>query len=162
MAHLDGLAAHKLLQGIRQLARFRHTCPVDQNRDDTNVTSERSRDFDRNEVVWMVESSLPASSFTSSQRGPMTTRMTSHAATWLFRCATKSTPGRNVVDIHEEIFSPECLCQSVVQPTSRAGRIFSAIIDENRVSHGLSGFNRKVKTLTAASGQYIIYPWYTP
>ena len=34
----------------------------------------------------------PALSFTLSQSGPMTTRTTSHAATWLFRCATKSTP----------------------------------------------------------------------
>src|SRR5262249_53690575 len=34
----------------------------------------------------------PLSSFASSQLGPMTARKTRHAATWLFRSATKSTP----------------------------------------------------------------------
>jgi hypothetical protein len=40
-------------------------------------------------------------------------------------------PRRNMVDIHEESFSPETLAKSIVQPTGRGGRILSPVIDEN-------------------------------
>ena len=40
-----------------------------------------------------------------------------------------------MVDIHEEIFPPETLGKSVVQPTGHGGRIVSAVIDEDLTSH---------------------------
>ena len=43
--------------------------------------SARRRDFDRKEVVRLVESTLPASYFATSQLGLMTVRNTWHAAT---------------------------------------------------------------------------------
>ena len=52
-------------------------------------------------------------------------------------------PSRNMVDIHEEIFSPEALGKSIVQPTSGADRIVSAVIDENLTGHRLTGSIRK-------------------
>jgi len=51
-------------------------------------------------------------------------------------------PGRNVIDIHEDIILPECLSQSVVQPTSGAHRIFSAVIYENLIRHGVATIGR--------------------
>jgi hypothetical protein len=59
VAHVDGLTGERL-QGIRQLARLRHACPVDQNRDDSNVAGKRPRDFDRNEIIRIVEPSPAA------------------------------------------------------------------------------------------------------
>jgi hypothetical protein len=40
-----------------------------------------------------------------------------------------------MIDIHEEIFPPETLAKSILQPTGRAGRIVSAVIDENPSHH---------------------------
>ncbi|HET7381415.1 MAG TPA: hypothetical protein VFJ59_02355 [Pseudolabrys sp.] len=57
-------------------------------------------------------------------------------------------PRRNVVDIHEEIFPPECLGQPVVQSTGDADRIFSAVIDENRTGHGPYRVLEKLQILT--------------
>ena len=45
-------------------------------------------------------------------------------------------PGRDAVDVHEEIFLPERLREPIVQPTGCANRIFTAVIDENLISHG--------------------------
>ena len=93
VAHVDGLTTRERLQGIRKLARLRHACPIDQDRDDTECRgqapprfrSQRSRPDGRAVAARLRPSHV-------SQLGPMTTSMTSHAATWLFRCATKSTP----------------------------------------------------------------------
>jgi hypothetical protein len=58
-------------------------------------------------------------------------------------------PGRNVVDIHEELIAAEGLCEPVIQPTSHADRIISAVIDENLTSHIRSP--RKTTNHTAGS-----------
>jgi hypothetical protein len=42
--------------------------------------------------------------------------------------------GRNLI-IHEDAFTPEYLGQSIVQPTSVGGRVFSAVIDKDRIGH---------------------------
>src|SRR5262249_61145560 len=44
-------------------------------------------------------------------------------------------PRRNMVDIHEESFSPETLAESIVQPTGRGARILSAVINENHLTN---------------------------
>src|SRR5260221_6639621 len=43
----------------------------------------------------------------------------------------KVDASRDMVDIHEEIISPETLGKSIVKPTGRADRIVSAVIDKN-------------------------------
>src|SRR5262245_40080543 len=45
----------------------------------------------------------------------------------------KVDPGRNLVDIHEDAFPPEHLCQSIMQPTGSGGRVFSAVIDKDHI-----------------------------
>jgi hypothetical protein len=40
-----------------------------------------------------------------------------------------------VVDVHEKLVAAEGLYEPVVQPTSRADRIISAIVDENLSIH---------------------------
>ena len=42
--------------------------------------------------------------------------------------------GRDAVDVHEEFFLPERVSEPIVQPTGGADRIFTAVIEENRVS----------------------------
>ena len=44
-------------------------------------------------------------------------------------------PNTILIDIHEDAFSPEYLGQSIVQPTSRRGRIFSAVINKDFIGH---------------------------
>jgi len=40
-----------------------------------------------------------------------------------------------VVDVHKQVIAPERLGEPIVQPTGRADRIISAVIDENLTSH---------------------------
>jgi hypothetical protein len=44
-------------------------------------------------------------------------------------------PGRNLVNIHEDVFPPEHLGQSIMQPAGGAGRVFSAVIDKDHIGH---------------------------
>jgi hypothetical protein len=55
-------------------------------------------------------------------------------------------PRRNMVDIHEESFSPETLAKSIVHPTGRGGRILSAVIDENPSHHRRTGAPTHART----------------
>src|SRR5262249_53751136 len=61
-------------------------------------------------------------------------------------------PGRDAVDVHEEIFLPERLSEPIVQPPGGADRIFTAVIDENRVGHGLCRVSPKTPKSYRRSG----------
>ena len=45
--------------------------------------------------------------------------------------------GRNVVDIHEQVLTPEGLGEPVMQPAGRADGIIAAVIDEHLAGHAL-------------------------
>jgi hypothetical protein len=79
---------------------------------------------------------LPLSSFTPSQLGPITTRMTSHSATWPFQVRHEVGPHRNVVDIHKELGAAESVREPIMQPTGHTDGIISAVVDENLADHG--------------------------
>jgi len=79
---------------------------------------------------------LPVSSFASSQLEPMTTRTTSHRRYLAVQIRYEVNPRRDAVDIHKEIFLPERLGEPIMQPTGCANRIFTAVINENRIGHG--------------------------
>ena len=60
VAHLDGVATHEWLYGIRQLVCFWYSCPIDHNGDHTNVSCKGRRDFNRNIVFRIVEPAVAA------------------------------------------------------------------------------------------------------
>src|ERR1700687_5761693 len=52
---LKCVAARQLRQIVGQVLRFRHGCPLNQDWDHTDVTVERSNDFETDEIVWVVQ-----------------------------------------------------------------------------------------------------------
>src|SRR5262245_44149699 len=135
VAQVDGLTTHQRLQRFRQVAHLRHLRPIDQDRDHTNIASKRGRDFDGNEIVRSIEPAVTLlisdiqpvgtdNGYEDIARGNLTVEM-----------SYEVDPRRNMVDIHEEIFPPETLGQSVVEPTGHGGCIVSAVIDENPGHH---------------------------
>src|SRR5262245_10697671 len=62
-------------------------------------------------------------------------------------------PGRDAVDVHEEIFPPERLSEPIVQPPGGTDRIFTAVIDANRGGHGLCRVAPKTPKSYRTSGQ---------
>jgi hypothetical protein len=57
--------------------------------------------------------------------------------------------GSDAVHVHEKILLPERLGEPIVQPTGRADRIVSAVIDENLIGHRLPGLPEKIPNLIA-------------
>src|SRR5262245_26280893 len=135
VAQVDGLTTHQRLQRFRQVAHFRHLRPIDQDSDHTNIASKRGLDFDRNEIVWSIK---PAVTLLVSGIQPVGTDNGYEniaRGNLIVEMSYEVDPRRNMIDIHEEIFPPETLGKSIVQPTGRAGRIVSAVIDENPSHH---------------------------
>jgi len=58
-----------------------------------------------------------------------------------------------VVDVHEEIVAAECQREPIVQPTSHADGVISAVIDENLGGHGPAESPRKDPKSYRRTGQ---------
>jgi len=58
-----------------------------------------------------------------------------------------------MIDIHEEIFSPESLGESIVQPTGRARRIVAAVVDEDSHQHCRTTMQRPILDPTLSRDQ---------
>src|SRR5262249_38415941 len=96
-----------------------------------NVVGKRRNDFDRNEVVGTVDSTL--SRFVLSVQPSGTDDRQKYLALrhLIIQACIKVDPD----EIHEEILVPKCLRYPVVQPTGGVGRTFSTVIDENLTEH---------------------------
>ncbi len=138
LADLHRLAARERLERIRQFARLRHVCPIDQNRDDTNVAGKRRCNFDDHEVVRIIQPPPAALIFCFQPAGTNNHQNNVARSDLAVQMRYEINAGRNVVDVHENIFASKCLRQSIVQSTGSTDRIFSAVIYENR-THGPSG-----------------------
>jgi hypothetical protein len=149
VADVDGLTTGERLQGIRQLARLRHACPVDQNRDDSNVAGKRRRDFDRNEIIRMVEPSPAALVFHAQPVGTDDDQNHIARSHLAVQVRHEVGPGRNVVDIHKELGAAESVREPIMQPTGHTDGIISAVVDENLAGHGNPGSPRKTQKVTA-------------
>src|SRR5262245_61612167 len=135
VADVDGVTPGERLQGIRELACLRHACPIDQNRDDTNVAGKRRCDFDRNEIVRMVEPSPAALVFHAQPVGTDNDQDDVALGQLAVQVYHEVGPGRNVVDIHKELGAAESVCEPIMEPTGHTDGIISAVVDENLAAH---------------------------
>jgi hypothetical protein len=81
VVHLDCIAARQLLQGVGQFVSGRHARAIDQYGDDSDVALKRCRDFSRYKMRGIVNPTNPFV-LTSSQRGPISARITLQAPTF--------------------------------------------------------------------------------
>jgi hypothetical protein len=138
LAYINGLAPRERLQGIRQLSRLRHNRPVDQNWDNANVAGKRSCDFNSNEIIRLMEAAISGFVRRIQPVGTDDDQKDFARSNLAVQMRREVDPGRNVVDIHEDIFLSELMAQPVVQPTGSAYRILSSIVNENSVRHSVS------------------------
>jgi len=92
----------------------------------------RRNDFDRNEVVETVDSTL--SRFVLSVQPIGTDDRQKYLAHRHLVTQARIKIGSDA--IHEQTFVPKFLHHPVVQPTGSLGRAFSTVIDENFTAHG--------------------------
>jgi hypothetical protein len=116
------------------VARLRHARAIDQYRDHANITSERSRNFDGNEIVRSLK---PAVTLLVSGIQPVGTDNGYEDITrsnLIVEVIREVDPGWNVVHIHEKILPSKSLGKSIVQPTGHAHGIVSAVINEDHLT----------------------------
>src|SRR5262249_21635523 len=121
------------LQRLVQAARLRHVRPIGQNRNHTNIARKCGRNFDRYEIIWIIK---PALTHLVSDIQPVGTDNSYEKfarGNLIVEVSYEVNSRRNMVDIHEEIFSPETLGKPIVQPPSHAHRFVSAVINKNHL-----------------------------
>src|SRR6476646_6408779 len=134
---------------MRQFARLWHSCPLYQNRDDTNVAGKRCGDFDGNKVVGLLDSRLPRFILHLQPIGTDDDQHGMACSHLAIQVICKVLAMRYiVVDIHKELMMAKLVREPIVQPTGYADGIFSAVIDENLSSHSWSP-PKRISNLTA-------------
>ena len=84
-------------------------CPIDQNRNDTNVAGKRCCDLDGDEVVRIIEPSPSVLIFCFQPVGTDNHQNHIACSDLAVQMRHEIDPSWNVVDIHENIFPSECL-----------------------------------------------------
>src|SRR5262249_47245431 len=131
-----GGASLDLRLGFGQFAGTRHAPVTAQHGDHPLALAQRRLDLDAYEIVGVVEPpvSLMIEGIEPARADHRQERIA--LPDLLFEHVDEIEPGRDIVDIHEQLLGAESLLQPVEQPTRVARIVTAAIIDENPARHG--------------------------
>src|SRR5262249_40129030 len=108
------IATSQRLERLGQVTLLRHRPPIDQGRGHSNVASKRGPDLDRNENVWIIEPAATLFIFGVEPKGANYRAEDNARGNLTVEMFYEIDPRRNVVDIHEEIFSTETQGKPIV------------------------------------------------
>ena len=130
-AELESLTTLQADQTRRQLISARHVCPVNQDRDNTDVALQGCLDLQTHKIIRIIKASSPT--IIGDRKPLITDQRKQHVA-------GTDRPADNLdeivaelyrVDIFEDLSGAEVLCESIEQPAGRVGGFVPPVAYEN-------------------------------
>ena len=138
---------------------------LDQRGDNPNIAGKRRRDFQPDEVLWVIE---PPPSRVISDRQPLLANQCDQGiarAHSLLNNLDEVEAGLNRVDVHKDIVPPKMLAEPIIEPSSPSPTIVPPVADEDPCHSRLLPLGQGARdTHSSRQGQpaHCGYPYCSP
>ena len=140
-AELQRLTAGQPGQAVRQLVGRRHRGPIDQNRDDADVTRQGGLDLQPDEVIGVVEARRPCSSVIVSHWFPISASEDVAGSDRAGDHLDEVVAQLDRVDVLEDLPAAVVVRESLVQPAGRVGGVIAPVADKDPTGGSCGGFD---------------------
>ena len=126
-----GIAPCQQLQRVRQVCGTRHKCAFDQHGDDSNIAGKRRRNFQPNEIPWVIQ---PPPSSVIGERQPLLANQCNQGialAHSLLNNLDEVQDGLNRVDVHKDIVPPKVSAEPIIEPSSPSATTVPPVANED-------------------------------